>query len=265
MTDWSGLERVIRGIEERGVVGVSILAPDGERWSHRGDRKFRAASTVKIPLMIEIYRSVERGERALDDVHVLTAEDKAVGSGVLLELHDGIAVTVNDLVYLMMAISDNTATNVLIDMAGMDAVNALMRELGMSGSNLNRKMKGRPAIEGEIENFATPDDYVTVVRALLDGGAASASSCAAMLAMLRKQQNMRRIARYLPEGTEWGSKTGSIAGVTNDVGFIRKDGATLIVSVYCEGLPSQHVGEEAIGAITRAACQATGIVATLDA
>ncbi len=135
----------------------------------------------------------------------------------------------------------------------------------MTGSNLGRKMKGRPAIEGEVENLATADDYVAVVEAILDGRAASAESCEAMTAMLEKQSSTRRISRYLPEdeSIRWGTKTGSIKGVTNDAGFVMKDGQRLVIAVFCEGLPDQHVGEKVIGDITRAALKATGVVEPL--
>jgi beta-lactamase class A len=135
-----------------------------------------------------------------------------------------------------------------------------MAQLGMVNSNLRRGMKGRPAIEGELENLATSDDYVLAVQAILSGSAASSASCSAMLDMLRKQQNGRRIGRYVPEGVDWGSKTGSIAGVTNDVGFIQHNGQTLVIAVFCEGMADQHVGEEAIGLLTHAAMRDSGIV-----
>ena len=264
-TNWGEVEKIVQTAEEHGTVGVTIIAPDGERWSHNGSRQFKAASCVKIPLMVEIYRQVDRGERKLDDTFVLRDSEKAVGSGVMLHLHDGIEMTVNDLLYLMISISDNTATNVLIDMAGMENVNAVMRELEMTGSNLGRKMKGRPAIEGETENLATSDDYVTIVEAILDGRAASAESCEAMTAMLEKQANTRRISRYLPEdeSIRWGTKTGSIKGVTNDAGFVMVGDRRLVIAVFCENLPDQHVGEQVIGDIARAALKATGLVEPL--
>lgn len=264
---WAEVEKIAKGAEESGgTVGVSVIGPSGETFSHNGDRKFGAASTMKIPLMIEIFRQIERGERALDDEYILKAEDIAVGSGVILHLHHGIPLTLNDLIYLMISISDNTATNILIDMAGMDAVNKTMQELGMTNSNLARKMQGKPAEGKQQENWATPNDYARVVKALLDGTAASADSCAKMVAMLEKQQNTRRISRYLPESKDirWGSKTGSIKGVTNDAGFITTPAGTLIVSVYCEGLPDQHVGEQTIGDISRAAMTATGVAEPLQ-
>lgn len=268
-TDWSTVEELVGTIESAsgGTVGIAVIGPNGERWSHNGDRQFRAASTMKIPLMIEIYRQIDRGERALDDPYTLTADDKAIGSGVLLHLHDGIGITLKDIIYLMISISDNTATNILIDMAGMDEVNALMRELGMPNSTLGRKMKGRPAVEGEKENFATPNDYAAVVAALFDGSAASSGSCDAMIEMLTLQQNSRRIPRYLPESDDirWGTKTGSITGVTNDVGFVETPTGRIIIAAFCEDFPDQHDGEFAIGELSRAAMHACGLWPSEDA
>jgi beta-lactamase class A len=261
--DWTELQRVIDRAEAGGgTVGVTAIPSHGAAFTHRGERRFRAASTVKIPIMIEIYRQIDRGERALADLYRLRSDDRAPGSGILLHLHEGAELTLEDLIYLMISISDNTATNVLIDMAGMENVGATMRSLGMAHSTLGRKMKGRPAQGDEQENWATPDEYAAVVGALLDGRAASASACERMLAMLEKQQCTRRISRYLPEdeSIRWGSKTGSIAGVTNDVGFVASDRGTVIVSVFCEDLADQHVGEQVIGDVARAALRATSIV-----
>ncbi len=262
MTNWSQVEDAVSKAESLGGVGVSIIAPDGSRWEHNGQRKFRAASTMKIPLMIEIYRQVDRGERSLEDIIPLKPEDKAIGSGVLLHLHDGIELTLRDLVYLTMSISDNTSTNMLIRMATMNAVNETMRDLGMNGSNLGREMKGRPAIEGEEENWALPDDYATVIEALLDKRTASAQSCDEMITMLERQQNPRRIARHLPEddSIRWGTKTGSIKGVTNDVGFVTTPKGTLILAVFTDAMPDQHTAEQIIGDISRAAMLDTGIL-----
>src|SRR3954453_23241918 len=112
--DWTELDSVVREAEKHGVLGISLTGPDGARGSHNGARPFRAASTVKIPLMIEVMRGVDRGDWALTDEHRVNAADKAHGSGVLLHLHDGIRVTLADLLYLTISISDNTATNLLI-------------------------------------------------------------------------------------------------------------------------------------------------------
>jgi beta-lactamase class A len=264
--DWHEVVEAVGRGEAFGTVGVTIEGPDGRRWSRHGDRRFRAASVVKIPLMIEVYRRVEAETLRLDETHVLADAERAAGSGVLLHLHAGLAPSIEDLVYLTMSISDNTATNLLIRTVGMAAVNATMRSLGMTGSTLGREMRGRPAEAAEEENWATPDDYARVIRLLLDGHAAGPAGTTAMITMLERQQNGRRIGRYVPEapGVRWGSKTGGLKGVTNDVGFVTGPGGQLILAVFCEGMADLHVGEQCIGDIARAAMRATGVVTPLD-
>lgn len=256
MTDWSGLAAEIAAQEAAGcALGVAATAPDGSRFSHDGARRFVAASTVKIAIMVELFRRIDAGRDSLDQVHVLREADKSGGSGVLKELHAGLAPSVGDLCHLMMAISDNTATNMLIDRLGMAEINATMRDLGMAQSRLGRPMRGRPVQDGEDENWAVPDEYAALTAAILDATAASPASCAAMVAVLEKQTNARRIGRHLPTGAggpRWGSKTGSLVGVTNDVGFIMTPSGPLLLAVFCE-IADPHAGEAAIGAVARAA------------
>ncbi len=253
--DWSGVAQVIAHAEERGtIVGVSIISPAGETFSHHGDRRFVAASTVKIAVMIELFRQIDAGGVSLDLRHTLKPEDKAGGSGVIAHLHDGSELTLGDLVYLMMSISDNSATNILIDRVGMERVNAAMRDLGLRSSKLGRKMQGRQRLGEEQENWAVPDEYATMLEALLTNRAASPGACAQMLALLEAQQNDRRIARHLPQKDRprWGSKTGSLPGVTNDAGFIMTERGPLILAVFCENPPDPHAGEQLIGDIAKA-------------
>jgi beta-lactamase class A len=264
--DWSELDRILAEADSRGgTVGASIFAPNGERFSRHGERKFRAASTIKIPVMIEIYRKIDRGEFSAEQVVALTAGDICPGSGILQDMHEGMELTIDDLISLMISISDNTATNMLIDLAGMDQVNATMRELGMTASELNRKMKGVPSPPGAPENWATPDDFARSIASILDGAAASAKSCERMITMLGRQDNERRIARYLPktETIRWGSKTGTIGDATNDVGFVEADGRQLIMSFYGEGFLNMFFAEQAIGELSRAAMIATRLLEPL--
>jgi beta-lactamase class A len=258
---WSGVEQVIAHAERSGsVIGVAVITPAGERFDHNADRRFVAASTVKIPIMIELFRQIDAGGHSLVERYHLRSGDRAPGSGVMLHLHDGMEFTLGDLIYLMIAISDNTATNILIDIVGMERVNSTMRSLGMTGSTLGRKMRGRSALADEKENWATPNDYAGVIAALLGNRAASPDACMQMTAMLEKQQNDRRIARYLPrtDRPRWGSKTGSVPGVVNDVGFIATDRGTMIICVFCERQTDPYLGEQIIGDISRVALEAAG-------
>ena len=257
-SNWSPLESAIEQAQQQAQTGVTAIAPDGEIWSHHGSQRFQAASTVKIPLMVEIYRQIDRNDLALDDLFTLNRSDKTPGSGVLGHLHGGIQVTLGDLLYLTMSISDNTATNCLIDLAGMSNVNATMRDLGMEHSVLARKMAGKSADNPDLENWATPDDYARSIQSILNGTAASPAACSAMVETLEKQQNNRRIGRFVPaeDGYRWGSKTGSLDGVCNDVGFIETPQGTLIVAVFVCDVPDQIAGEQMIADITRGALEA---------
>jgi beta-lactamase class A len=266
MTDWSGVEQAARAAEaDGGVAGVSVIAPGGAAYGYREHRRFVAASTVKIAILIAVERLIDAGRCADDDRFVVTAAQKSPGSGVLLNLHDGIELTLRDLIYLMISISDNTATNLLIDLAGMDRVNETMRSLGLTESTLGRPMRGRPALPEEAENWAVPAEYTRMVQAIVEGRAASPAACARMVTMLQGQQNPRRIGRHVPraDGITWGSKTGSVGRAVNDAGFITTPAGTLFVAVFTEDLPDSHRAEQAIGDITRAALAATGLMAVV--
>lgn len=259
--DWKGVTGTIAGAEKGGcTIGLAAVAPSGERFSHNGGRRFVAASTVKIAIMIELFRKIDAGRLTLGQVHKLKPDDKATGGGVVLHLHDGIDLTIGDLVYLMMSISDNTSTNVLIDYTGMAEVNAAMRSLGMASSVLGRKMRGRPVNDGEQENWAVPDEYATMIAAILNDKAASPAACAQMVALLEKQQNDRRIARHLPKENRprWGTKTGTLPGAVNDVGFVMTARGPAILSLYCEKPADMLAGEAIVGEVARAVLAAVG-------
>lgn len=144
---WQPLADFVHQQESGSIrIGASVQSPDGDCFALRGDERFVSASTIKIPIMVEVYRQIDRGNLTLDDRIPLTKEDICPGSGVLLQLHAGIELTLRDIVYLMMSISDNTATNMLIDLASMEQVNETIRSLGMEHSALGRKMRGKPEI-----------------------------------------------------------------------------------------------------------------------
>ncbi len=261
MPTWTHLERAVA--ETPFDAGVSAMTLNGDAWGHRGDEPWSAASVIKIPIMIEIFLQVDAGQRSLDETCTLKKEDKTPGSGVLLEMHEGLNLSLYDLLYLMMSISDNTATNLLIDFAGIDNVNQRMRDWGMTGTVLNRKMQGKPAEPGQKENWIVPSECSRMIRMILTGEAASADSCETMTYILTTQQNTRRLARSLSpeqERIEWGSKTGTIKDVCNDAGFFRVGDQALILSVMQQNVTDTNQGEAAIGAIAEAALKDAGFL-----
>lgn len=264
---WGRVEETVAAVGAYGTVGVSLIGPDGATWQHRGDRLFHPASTLKIPVMVAIYRKMDAGELSLDAPWILADEMRVMGSGVLNHMRAGATITVEDLVYLMISISDNLATDALIAMAGLDGIARAMADLGMKRSKIGATISAMFA-GSDAPMVATPNDYAGAVRAILDGKAASAAACAAMTVMLEKQQNGRRIARYLPQPSphtvnpiRWGSKTGTMRGVCNEAGFTEGPNGRLIIAVYTEHYADTHIAERVIGEIARAALMDTGVVA----
>ncbi|HVX29834.1 MAG TPA: serine hydrolase [Nitrolancea sp.] len=258
---WNYVAEVVDEVSRFGTIGVSLIGPAGETWEHWGERKFRAASTVKIGVMVEVYRQIDAGRLTLSDLYRMQESDRAQGSGVLRHLREGIELSLADLLYLMMSISDNVATNILIQMVGMEAVNRTMADLGMRNSNLSRLMAGRPAHADETENLGTPNDFARAMASILNQKAASPDSCAAMAELLTKQQNHRRLSRFLPrsESIRWGSKTGTSAGSVNDVGYIEGPNGRLIAALFAEQYVDVHTAESVIGRVARAAMLDTGV------
>jgi beta-lactamase class A len=213
--------------------------------------------------MIEAYRELERGTLTLDDQHSLRDEDRIPGSGVLGHLHEGLELSLADLLFLMIAVSDNTATNLVLDRTGLEAVNSTMQSLGMTNSVLGRRILGHLPKAGDPENWATPRDFARAIHAIVANEVAEPDSCAQMLATLEQQGEIRRISRFVPAAPDirWGTKPGDLPGVINDVGFVSSDRGTLSMAVFCENLPDLDTAERTIGLIAREALSVTGIIA----
>lgn len=243
---------VIEAAEKNGArIGVAAHLPDGSRIGYRENELFKSASTIKIAIMIGLFRQIDAGQRSLADEFIMQESDKGKGSGVLLEMHTPLHLTLRDVLYLMMSISDNTATNILIELVGLNQINAIMQELGMKDSHLGRPMRGTPAVPGEPENLAVPVEFVAMIDAILEGRAASAESCPAMVEMMKLQQNTRRIGRFVPEGTTWGSKTGTVGNLVADAGFIMTQDGPLVVAVYVDDAPDMVAAEVIISEIVK--------------
>lgn len=259
MIDWSPATDAAARWSIHGEIGVSARSLGGEDWEFNADRRFVAASTIKIPVMIALFRQIDAGEKRLGDLIVLGGAERIPGSGVLQHLHAGLQLTAGDLCTLMIAISDNTATNMLVDFTGLDRVNETIRDLGMDRSTMGRKMLGRRATSADGENWVTPRNLTTAVAAIVDGHAASAESCERMMTMLARQDQCRRVTRFAPEDSRWGSKPGTLPGIVNDAGFIQTGKGTAVISVCCEEFAQEHEAELAIAEISRGALETLGM------
>jgi beta-lactamase class A len=255
------LQRQLDGIiaEAAGTVAVSALhLPTGTGLAILAEEVFPSASVIKVPILVELYARVEDGREDLSARVPLRDEDRVEGSGVLRELHAGMELTVEDLARLMIVVSDNTATNMLIDRLGVDAVNARLEALGHEKMRLGRKMYDLAARDRGIENVCVASELVALLAAMERGAVVSPAASAAMLAIMKRQSNTNKIPRLLPPGTTVANKTGEITGVSHDAGLIYAPSGPIALAVLTRGCRDRVAAEDAIGRIARTIYDAWG-------
>lgn len=194
----------------------------GEEAGVNGAEPFLAASVIKLPILIELFFQMEQGILNGGELFVLKEEDKMPGCGSLRFLHEGVRLTLEDLYSLMITVSDNTATNLLIKRIGMEAVNRRMEEFGFRGIRLNRLLFDHAAAAQGIENTAAPEEIGHLLEGIYRGTVVSKSASDRMLSILLGQQLNGKIPFYLDE-FEIAHKTGEDEGITHDVGIVFAD------------------------------------------
>jgi beta-lactamase class A len=221
----------------KGVLGVAARDLDtGEELAVDADTRFPTASTIKTAVMLEAYRQAAESGLSFSSTITLQDEDKVGGSGVLRDMAAGLPVTIADLVQLMIVVSDNTATNMLIGRLGTANVDRTLDRYGLTDMRLFRPTfrDGRPDVLPDLERefglgMTTPRMMARLMALIADGKAVSPEASAAMLGTLRRQQDRAMIPRLLPEDAEVGNKTGTdeekLAGPGGVKGHIRADAA----------------------------------------
>jgi beta-lactamase class A len=230
------IEQIARGYE--GVVGVSVRSLEtGEGLSIRGDEKFPSASLIKVSVLVALLHEVERGTIRLDDPLTMIARDRVGGSGVLQHLHSGLRLTVEDAARLMIVISDNTATNLLLDKVPMRAVWAKMDSLGLPHTRIHSKTFLRStsvAMDSSVRyglGVTTPDETVRLFTLLHQGRAVSPRMDSLALSILRDNEDWNKLVRWLPDGAAAAHKSGDVDQSRNDCGILYGPDAPVAVCV----------------------------------
>ena len=213
MTDQiAALVRSFRG--HMGVAAIDLRT--GETLAVNADDRFPTASTIKTAVMIAAWQRVADGGLTMDTVVPLKEADKVGGSGVLRGLHDGLGVTIADLIHLMIVLSDNTATNMVIERLGTASINKGLDGYGLRETRLFRPTfrDGKPDVLPELEReyglgMTTPREMAKLMATIAEGKAVSSAASEAMLATLARQQDRAMIPRNLPANVQVGNKTGT--------------------------------------------------------
>lgn len=207
----------IRAFE--GDVGFYYRPQDGEAMMHNPDLPLVAASVIKIPVMVEAFAQLEEGRLSADEKVTVRAEDKKPSCGALTYMQDGLTVSVMDLITLMIILSDNTATNLLIDRVGIDNVNCRMEALGIPGICLRRKLFDAEMSRRGIINTVTARGVGMLLERMAAGTLLSPEQDVQMLSILCNQRLNGKLPFFL-HGVKIAHKTGEDDGTTHDVGVI---------------------------------------------
>src|SRR5438045_2161683 len=255
---WKKLETRVAETADRmdGVVGVAILdLTDGRALLHNADRVFPTASSIKIAILLELYRQDQearagaKGKAKLDDVYTFNPKDLVDDSRIMAGLTAGVSrVTNRDLAQFMVAVSDNAAANILIDRVGRDNVNAMLQGLGLSKILLRRKMMDIAAAKRGDENVATPHEMVRLLKAVQKEKVLNNESTAQFIKQLSTRKDSY-IPRYLPDDVQVANKPGELEGVRNDSGIVYAKNRPFALSVMTAYDRDEKAAERAISEV----------------
>lgn len=201
----------------RGAMGLAALdLASGERFSINDGMVFAQGSAIKVTILMEVYKQSREGKFKMTDVRAVDKAHMVGGSGVLKELGDSTSsLSIRDLCVLMIVLSDNTATNILIDLVGMENVNRTIQSLGLKVTRLQRRMLDQAASGRGDENISTPAEAAHIMEILYKGEFLDRAACDDMLSILKKPKE-GAINSGVPSGIAVAFKPGDLAGVKTE-------------------------------------------------
>lgn len=226
---------LLRIKQEHTLVGLGIAFYDAQttvQWSYNADEYFHAASTMKLAVLLGVFRQIERGDLSLEaNVHVRNRFTSIVNQEpFMLDLGRdadpdvygrlGRTMTVRELAYWMITRSSNLATNLLVDVVGIPTIQSALDELEIDGVKILRGVEDQRAFEAGLNNEVTAHGLLKLLRLIADGRAYSQSACDEMLKIMLDQQFRSGIPAGLPKAARVAHKTGNISTVHHDAGIV---------------------------------------------
>jgi beta-lactamase class A len=243
------LEAQLNAVAEHldGVMGFAIKdLSTGEAFYRNADTVFPQASSIKLTILLELMRQAQEGKLSLDEKHTIRHAETVAGDPILYMLGDGtVTMTLHDIATFMVVLSDNSATNILIDRVGMANVNTEIARLGLKETKLRRHMMDLEAAKQGNENVSTPREMMTLVEKVHAGEALDAAHTAEYFRLLELPKESE-FHRALPDTVKIADKPGSLEAVRCDTGVIEIPGHPFVLSVMTTYLTDGKEGERAI-------------------
>jgi len=235
----SNLEDNLNQLDGEVSLYVKLLN-SGEIFSLNESHQFWAASVIKIPLVVEFFRQVKTGAHDLKKRVVIKPENIVKGSGVVHLLDAGNAYTTGDLVKLAMILSDNAATNEVIDLVGWENVEKHMKELGLESTTFRHKMMIKA---GRGPNLITTKDVSLLLEKLFEDELPYSKD---ILDILSEEKLRDRIPKYIPNDIKISHKTGSLSEAVHDVGIVFSDNP-FIFCFLTDNQKNKELTKETVG------------------
>lgn len=249
------IEEIIK--TNKGNVGVVVKNLNSKDTIMINERLvFPSASTIKLVIMSQVLKEVKEKKHSLKEIIKLVNTVKTGGDGILKELNEGHEFTLEEIMTLMIILSDNTATNILISLVGMESINSMALELGLRNTKLQRKMMDSAAARSGRENLTCAEDMARILELIYEGKNVDSEYSGIMLEILKKQQVRGRLDLYLPDDTLIAHKTGDLDKLEHDVGIVFLPGCTYIICVLTNETETNKDGREIIGKISKAVYEA---------
>jgi len=232
---------------------AAIDCGSGEEVALNAGEQFPAASVIKVPVLAALFAARDTGLVSLDETRELRPEDVVGGSGVLLELHPGIALTLEDLARLMIVVSDNTATNMVIDRLGVQFIEEFLRSNGFRQMTLQRRLFDLEARAQGKDNLIAAGEVAQLLRRLHLGDLPplTPASCEECLAIMRRQQHREKLPALLPKAAVVASKPGGLEDVTHDCGLVvTESGSAYAAAILCADFRDRRPAEHAVALIS---------------
>ncbi len=250
---WQKLQSKIEGIDQclDGVMGVAMEdLTTGDHYLLHEDEVFAQASSIKITVLANLYLQAQQGKLKLTDLYTVQSSDLVPDSDIMNGLTPGVTrITLRDLATMMVAVSDNAATNVLIDRVGMQNVNAMLDSLGLTHTRLRRKMMDLEAAKQGRENVSTPREMMMLLEAIYKGKVLNKDSTEDFFKVLSTNKSSF-IPRDLPAELKIANKPGELEAVRNDSGIVFVEGRPYVICVMTAFLRNERDGEDAISQVS---------------
>jgi len=223
-----------------GKFSLSIYRPGfwDLEFEHESDQRIAAASIIKIPILAVALKAVREEKITLKDRVTVNPSEVVGGSGILRRIDLPIELTFEGLLIYMMAISDNTATNKVIDLLGFDYINNVFAELGLDSTVLARKMMDFKSRSQGVENYTSSRDLASLLKKIYYNQLFDEESSKQAKRILLFQQHRDRIPLLLPENTSVAHKTGLERGVLHDAGIVYGENSDFIIAVLTRDVTS---------------------------